>query len=451
MKLRNLLTLASVAGFLVCGASHAGTLTTGSFSAGSGRADIVIPASTFPIDGFTGQHDPLAARVLLLDDGKTRLAMVVIDQTSISDPSIAAMKAIVTEVTGIQPDHVIVCASHGFSSPHVFPADRTPPELQARSAALGQAIDAAVRAAATQAVGSLQPAQVGFGAGVSHVGVSRDVPTPGGWWLGGNDAGYSDPTLGVLRLDRADGTPLAILMNYGVQSSVMDFSLDDAGQRLVSSDLAGVATRGLENHYGTGVVALFTVGAAGDQAPFLQANRHVVTANGSATRVDIHSAGFALLDLLGDRLGQDALAAGDAVQPETRPTLAIQRTTVQVVSQPGQPGGKPPSGPVASYDFVPGDKVDVPVVLIRIGDIAVVGLREELSASTGAWIRAHSPYAHTIVMTMVDGAAKYMPDAGSYDRITYEARSSRYARGSAETVAETIVAALGQMHGAPAR
>jgi len=32
--------------------------------------------------------------------------------------------------------------------------------------------------------------------------------------------------------------------------------------------------------------------------------------------------------------------------------------------------------------------------------------------------------------TMVDGAAKYMPDAQSYDRFTREARSSTFAKGA---------------------
>jgi neutral ceramidase len=43
---------------------------------------------------------------------------------------------------------------------------------------------------------------------------------------------------------------------------------------------------------------------------------------------------------------------------------------------------------------------------------------------------------------MVNGAAKYMPDASAYDKITYEAMNSSYARGSAETLAAAILKAL---------
>jgi len=48
-------------------------------------------------------------------------------------------------------------------------------------------------------------------------------------------------------------------------------------------------------------------------------------------------------------------------------------------------------------------------------------------------------------MTMVNGAAKYMADAESYDKFTYEARNSGFAKGSAEIVAEKMVSMLNQL------
>jgi hypothetical protein len=80
-----------------------------------------------------------------------------------------------------------------------------------------------------------------------------------------------------------------------------------------------------------------------------------------------------------------------------------------------------------------------------MGDIAVVGLAPELNADIGIKIKAASPFAHTIVVTMVDGSAKYLPNIENYDRKTSEALGSRYARGSAEIVAEQIVTSLKKM------
>lgn len=428
-------------GVIISALCLSGSAHAAPFAAGAGKANIAIPASAFPIDGFAAQHDPLAARVLLLADGHTRVAIVVVDQTSIFDDSIVAMKAIVTEIAHVDAANIMICASHGFSAPHVFSLDRTPPENRDKTLALKQAIETAVRAAATDATQHLQPAMIGFGEGLSHVGVNRDVPTPFGWWLDGNDAGYSDPTLGLLRIDDTNGQPLAVVMNYGVQSSVMDFAVDSQGKRMISADLAGVATQMVEDHY-DGATSFFLIGAAADQAPYLQANRHVVQPDGTATRLDIHDAGFDLLALLGERLGQDALKASEAIKAQATPPLTVQRKTIQVMSQTGVTVGPPPKGPLKSVELDTSDPVSVPVILMRVGDIAIVGVREELSASTGAWIRQHSPFAHTLVVTMADGAAKYMPAADAYDRLTYEARSSHYARGAAETVAPAIVKML---------
>ena len=43
-----------------------------------------------------------------------------------------------------------------------------------------------------------------------------------------------------------------------------------------------------------------------------------------------------------------------------------------------------------------------------------------------------------MLATLVDGGSKYMADAGSYDRMTYEAMNSRFAQGSAELLVDAI-------------
>jgi hypothetical protein len=415
------------------------------FTAGAGRMDVKIPSELYPIDGFTAQHDPMVTRILLMDDGNQRMGIVVVDQTSISEGAIASMKAILRKVTGVLPENSIVVASHTFSAPHAMSGPNIPEELKKRGIGLEQAIEEAVQGAATQAKANMQPARVGFGLGTSLVNVNRDVPTPQGWWLGSNDSGYADHSLALIRIDALDGKPLAFIMNMAVQSSIMDHSVDEKAGKLITSDLAGAATHYLESHYGSNAVALFLIGAAGDQEPYLKANRHVVNKDGSSYQVDIHEAGFTLVDLLGERLGEDALQVSEAIKAtEVAPKPQVLRQSVEVPSL--NSSRTMPSGPVTSYAYQPGPKIEVPVVLMRIGDIAIVGLQPELAASVGNQIKASSPFTHTIVVTMVDGGAKYMPDAASYDRFTYEARNTRYAKGAAEMTASQIVGLLKQMH-----
>jgi len=431
------------------------------FRAGAGKSEIQTSAGMWPIDGFTSQHDPLAVRVLLMDDGGTRTAIVVIDQTSISEGSIKKFKEILTKLTDISPENTLVVASHTFSAPHVFggpplgggnggpggPQGGQSPQSPG-TVAFSTAIDTAVETATTQAKNSLQSAKVGFGLGTSDISVNRDVPTPRGWWLGGDASGFSDTTLPVVRIDSLNGKPLAVLINEAVQSSVMDHSENKDGSKPVTADIAGAATRFVEQQYGGGTVALFLIGAAGDQAPIFQGNRYVLNRDGSTARVDIHEAGFTLVDLLGERLGSETLQVSEGIKATATPTIQVWRRTLKVPSQAGSKGL--PTEPVMSYTYQPGPQIDVPVVLMRIGDIMLVGLQAELAASVGAQIKANSPFPHTIVVTMVDGGAKYMPDSKSYERFTYEARNSRYARGAAELTASGIDDLLKQMKQSPA-
>jgi len=382
-------------------------------------------------------------RVLLLDDGTAPIGMAVIDMTSIAEDMIADMKAILADVAGVRPANAVICASHTFSAPHVSGAGQAPSGTDG----VRRAFEAALEAAAKNAVASLRPARLGFGSGVSRVNVNRDAQTQQGWWLGADDAGFTDPTLGMLRIDGLDGRPLAILMNHAVQSLIMDGSERAGGGRLITGDLAGAAARHVEAHYGGETVALFLVGAAGDQAPILQANRHVVNDDGNVGRIDIHEGGFILVDLLGERLGGEAVRLAEKVKTEQTPTLELRRESVTVTGLALSPRNAP-VGPVVSHLYVEAGPVEVPVVLMHLGDIAFVGVQPELAASIGAWIREHSPFPNTIVATMVDGAAKYMPDAASYDRFNYEARNSPYKKGTAETAASAIVTLLEDMKNA---
>jgi hypothetical protein len=79
---------------------------------------------------------------------------------------------------------------------------------------------------------------------------------------------------------------------------------------------------------------------------------------------------------------------------------------------------------------------------MQIGSIALVGLQAELSSRTGLDIKERSPFDRTVVMTMVNGGAKYMAEAESYDKITYAAMNSRYAKGTAEFVSANILQVL---------
>ena len=407
--------------------------------AGAGRAEIELPAELFPTEGFTGVHDPLHARLLFLESGN-KLAVVSIELTSLPADQVAILQASVGEATGLSPENVLICVTHTFSAPHFLPPHlcKTAADQQ-KNELLLQAIQTAVHKAASQAVAEMKPARFGYETGFCDVNVNRDILTADGWWLGSNETGPTDKSVTVLRFETLQGNPIALLFSYAVQPSVMDGSELSGGGRLVSADLAGAASRFLEQEYGEAVTALFCLGAAADQAPALKAKSQYIDKDGHLRVEDIHESGFSLADLLGKRLGIEVLHLAEKTrcQALASPIFREQHR----VTCPGQKIAEMQSiRPTKQYDFIQAEERDEPIEILRLGEVVLIGVRPELGCLTAASIKKQSPFPTTLVLTMVNGAAKYMPELGAYERITYAAMNSSFARGSAEILSEKVVA-----------
>ncbi|MEP9381570.1 hypothetical protein [Nocardioides sp. KR10-350] len=185
-------------------------------SVGAGKAEISIPAATYQAEGYNDIHDPLYARLLLAKTNSASLVLLVLDLTSISEEAIADIRTSVATVTGVAPESIMVTVTHNFSSPHVGPASSS-----TQAATWVANLVAAATSAAKAAVAGLTKARVGYGAGNSNVNVNRNLLTKDGYYLGANEQLPSDKTVLVARFDDATGQPIAILINYSVQSSVI--------------------------------------------------------------------------------------------------------------------------------------------------------------------------------------------------------------------------------------
>ncbi|MEQ6898252.1 hypothetical protein [Microbacterium sp. KR10-403] len=374
--------------------------------AGAGRAEIA-PGS-LPLDGFTRVRDALAVRVLLVDDRAARIAWVVADQTALRPPVLEAVRARVCDAAGVAARDCLVSVSHTFSAPHI-PEDDAPASIAWRAALCDAAGDAARQAAA-----SLRPAAVAVGRVTCALAVNRDVEVAEGWTLGPDGTGFSDTTVHVVRVTDADETPIALLVGTAVQPSAMDLS----GERVVSGDLAGAAMTRIEQAL-PGAVALSLIGCAGDQAPL--------------------GSGPAAVDALGERLAAVVLAADVAPAGAGAPlSLTAHELTV-----PGQvPTDRADIRPVRGHTFTTAADRPLPFWILRAGAITAVGVQPELNACTGRELRARVGDPDLVIATMCNGGAKYLPDAESFDRATYEAQSSRFARGGAELLVDAVAAEL---------
>lgn len=414
------------------------------FKAGAGRYEIEFPESFFPIEGFEGLHDKPQIRVLLLDAGK-KLAIVSVEITSLPAEIVTEFKDLTSNVSGFPPENILVCATHTFSAPHFKPKHMCKTvEDQQHNKTLYDLYKPAIIRATISASSKLKEARFGCEIGQCNINVNRDVRTKDGWWLGSSETGPTDNSVTVLRFDDLKGNPIAILFNYAVQPSVLDGSITSRGGRLLSSDLAGVASRFVEQEYGGDVTALFCIGAAADQAPAVKSKYTSIDTKGQSKTYDFHEQGAILAESLGRRLGAEVLRVTETIQ--CRPLTSAIKHKRYIVKCPGQimPKDIHSIKPTRIYYFEPDVDREEPFEIITLGEVALVCVRPELTYQTAAEIRKQSPYPKTMILTMVNGGAKYMADQNAYDRITYEAMNSPFGRGSAELLSEKILQTLHQ-------
>ncbi len=402
----------------------------GPLRVGAARVDITPPANAaLPMSGYAGRtqgfkgiHDHIYARAIVLDDGATQAALIAWELIFAPDGVWAAVSQRISAETGIRPENLMLAAVHDHGAPSIGGAATADYTRKVEDAA----VDAVQRAKAR-----LQPARFGAGFGTAYVNVNRHELTPSqGWWLGYNENGPSDKTVGVLRFEDMTGKPIAFLINYPVHAVVMG-----PENYQITGDLAGATSRFVERHYmgedrprsdaghrlrlrseekaaDEGVVAIWTSGAAGDQNP-------VSMASGED---------FTLVDALGKILGEEAVRVAGAIR--TSPEARIWGAQ-QVVTCPGhrvEEGRRPRT----DYQFADADPVNIRLGLMMIGDVALAGVSGEVMTLISQRLRKESPFRQTIMITHANGSSGYIPDNTAFDQPGYEVTTSHLKPGCAE-------------------
>lgn len=224
--------------------------------AGVGRADITASGDSVRV------HDPLYAKALVLDDGRTRIAIITMDVVAIggigdvSDQFLPCLRARIEAELGVPGDNVLVNASHTHPPGRMLCDDDEQVE---------RTFDA-VR----QAVESLEPVTVGAGRGYEdRIMINRTLRLRdgSGWTIrqanpcppDGEVAGLGpvDPEIGLLRVDRLDGRPLAVIYNFACHP------LLGVPGGAITANFPGFASAVIEEAL-DGATALFLQGAGGD-------------------------------------------------------------------------------------------------------------------------------------------------------------------------------------------
>src|SRR5918993_891694 len=246
------------------------SLASAEFRASSVKIDIT-PKSPQWLMGYgprqsTGVHTPIFHRIAALDDGSTQVFLIASDLCLFSPSVYDDVTAELKKQTGIEPKQVWWTVTHTHSAPEVGPPGMYDVLLKGRSEHTWdrdyhQLIKSTLISGIKEARAKLAPARIATGVGMSRANINRRArDLDGTISLGLNPDGIVDRQIGLLRLERPDGSLIALVANYAMHGTVLGGRFME-----VSGDGPGIVASYVEQKLGAPM--LYINGAAGNLAP----------------------------------------------------------------------------------------------------------------------------------------------------------------------------------------
>jgi hypothetical protein len=384
----------------------------------------------------TGTLDPIFHKIVALDDGTTQFFLISTDICLMSPAEYDRVASKVQKLYGIDPVNVWWSVTHTHSAPEigtpgmygVYLKDRVVTIDPAYTNMMEQKLIDGIK----EARDKLEPAKLGLGWGFSQANINRRaIDVDGKASLGLNPDGPVDRRIGLIRIDRADGTPLALIANYAMHGTVLG-----PQNTLISGDAPGVVAQYVGEKLG--VPVLYVNGAAGNLAPIYSVYPSARAGHLGEFRV-----------LLGDRI----IAANKKILSTTSEVkLKTGRLTVETPRKPQL--GWPRE--LASYGITTKDGanlVKLPVRFLQINDnIAIWSAPIELFCEVSNEVRERSPFEYTFYYGYTNGWLGYLPTAEQYPYGGYEVENvSPFTADAAGDLTESVLGYLkGKIEGEPA-
>jgi len=375
----------------------------------------------------TGVHDHIYHRIVAMDDGKTQFFLVSTEVGHFSPFEYDRVAEQIKKQLGVSPMYFWWTATHTHSAPEVgkpglgkiFMGKRYQHEVDAKYTTW---VEQKLIEGISEARQNLSPARLGVGWGFSQANINRRaIDIDGKVSLGKNPDGAVDRKIGLLRIDREDGTPLACIANYPIHGTVLGPENTE-----ISGDAPGIVSEYFEQKIG--VPLLFINGAAGNIAPIYSVCPNPKAGHLSQFRV-----------LVGDKI-LDAYKKISKVTNEV-----ILNAGSFIVETPRKPGLDWPSD-LGNYTRTTNTGlklVRLPIRFLKINeDIAIWSAPLELFCEISNEIRDRSPFPYTFYFGYNNGWLGYLLTESEYKSGGYELNVSPFTPRAAKDITEAVVSYL---------
>jgi hypothetical protein len=455
--------------------------------AGVGRCDIT-PAPGTPQGGWGAQtHQrglgadlPLYATALVLADSAQSIAIIDVDAIGFDAEWTGKIIDAVAELSKIPREHIRFSCTHTHSGPNTFRMALITEGLDMATAYL-HSLPQRIASAVWQAQQNLKPVRVAAAEGTCEIGVNRRLRLENGQVvIGRNWAGPVDHTVRIVRIDDLAENPLATIVHFACHPTTIAWQSHHA-----TPDYPGMAKKVVEEQLGG--TCLFLQGATGNLHP-----RRGFTGD------------FSVYRKMGKMLGLEAtkLALGVETLPRKERLTGVQESGARIGIYEDEAVEPPPAAlairtrmlslPAAQLPppealegeaatlraevarlrqhgteeeirattahatqvgmradrarmFHGKSHIDWPLMVIRIGEVALVSMQGEPFIEIAQEIAAASPFPHTLVSGYSNGGFGYMPVASAFAEGGYEVEVSPFAPEAAEIMVGEAVKLLHEL------
>jgi hypothetical protein len=431
----------------------------------------------------TDVHDELHVRSLVLDNGRVRLAIAVVDSCMIPRDILDSAKELIRKYTGIPVSHILISATHTHTAPaaaHVFQSIPDPKYTDFLTIRIADC----VRIAANR----LQPARAGSGTGreerlvfnrryFMRPGTIRPDPyggtservqmePPQGSSNIIKPAGPTDPEVGVLAVESLDGRPICVLGNYALH-----YVSADEAPTTVSADYYGawadsmVRLAGSQLNSYPKLVPILSNACSGNIDPINYMTKPVA-----------HTA-YGMVQEYADTLAAECYRTWRTIQyyDEVELETAVEELELGVRSPSadnvsaarrvlaGAPtkilNAEPTGGEYKALSQVYAREtvimsetfskaVKTPIQALRIGSLGIATLPGEAFVELGLEVKAKSPFRPTMLIELANDYRGYIPtpadfDLGGYE--TWRAKSSYLEKDAATKMVAVALRLLAKL------
>jgi len=447
----------------------------GTFRAGAHQVDIspdkfpVIVNAMFTERTADKVVDRLYAKAVVLDDGRTRLAMCVVDTCMMDRALIDRAKELAKTATGIPTDRMLVSATHTHSAPSAMPC------LGSRvDADYAAALPAKIAEAIAGAARNLTPARIGWAVTDdwnhtfnrrwirrpdrmltdpfgqrnvrAHMHPGHESPDAVG------PSGPVDPGLSVLAVQSPQGRPLALFANYSqhyYESSLL--SSDYYGRfarhiaRLLGAEEGSPPFVGIMSQGTSGDLMWMDYGSPRREIGYDAYAREVAERAIEAYRKIQWS------DWVPLRMSERTLSLRYRLPDEKR--LAWARQIIDALGN-RLPQTLPEIYAGEAIQLHERQKTELKLQALCIGGLGIAAIPNEVFAITGLKLKAQSPLQPTFNIELANGADGYIPppeqhELGGYT--TWPARTAGLEVQAEPLIVEAVLTLLEEVAQKPRR